>query len=134
MKKLSLIIGMCFLAINIYAAIETKTFDAVKIKSLNIKNQSGNINIVATKSNKATVEIKKNKFDKDCRLNISLSSSTLNVHIDGESWFDAQAINKGLALGGWICYKKSEARKESVSKKTLDFIAMSNFYRIIEDA
>ena len=39
--------------------------------------------------------------------------------LDGESWFDAQMINKGLAVGGWACYKKSEARKETVSKKPI---------------
>lgn len=49
---------------------------------------------------------------------------------DGESWFDAQAINKGLALGGWTCYDKSKVRVEPVSESVITAIATDNHYRI----
>jgi hypothetical protein len=51
---------------------------------------------------------------------------------DGESWFDAQSINKGLALGGWTCYKKSKPIVKPVSRSVLVNICESNRYRLKE--
>jgi hypothetical protein len=49
---------------------------------------------------------------------------------DGESWCDAQAINKGLLFGGWTCYHKSNVKVEPVAESVIKFIANSNHYRI----
>ncbi len=49
---------------------------------------------------------------------------------DGESWFKAHAINKGLVIGGWCCYKKTKPIIKPVSETTLKYIANSNRYNI----
>jgi len=49
---------------------------------------------------------------------------------DGESWCDAQAINKGLLLGGWTCFDKSKVRVEPVAESVIKSIANDNRYRI----
>lgn len=49
---------------------------------------------------------------------------------DGESWIDAQAINKGLLLGGWACFDKSKVRVEPVAESVIRTIATDNHYRI----
>ena len=49
---------------------------------------------------------------------------------DGESWCDSQAINKGLLLGGWTCYKKSKPIIHPVSDSVIKFIANSNHFRV----
>lgn len=49
---------------------------------------------------------------------------------DGEGWWAAQSINKGLAIGGWACYKKSPAKMEKVSESTLRYIAHCNGYKL----
>jgi hypothetical protein len=49
---------------------------------------------------------------------------------DGESWLDAQSINKGLMCGGWTCFKKSKPRVEPVAESVIKSIATDNHYHI----
>jgi len=49
---------------------------------------------------------------------------------DGESWWSAQKINKGLALGGWANFRKTDAKFRPISKETLEYIAESNGYKL----
>mgnify|MGYP003626607069 CR=1 FL=1 len=49
---------------------------------------------------------------------------------DGESWWDAQMINKGLSVGGWYNFKNNLPKVEEVSFKVINTIARSNGYRI----
>lgn len=53
--------------------------------------------------------------------------------IDGEGWLDARAINFGLDIGGWTCFKDSAPVIEKVSEKLLRYIAQSNEYRLIKN-
>ena len=48
---------------------------------------------------------------------------------DNESWVSAQAINKGLLLGGWTHFKKSKPIVKPVSKSVIKYIIESNRYQ-----
>jgi hypothetical protein len=43
---------------------------------------------------------------------------------------DAQAINKGLWMGGWWQFKRNSCEYVDVSESVIKFIARSNGYRI----
>lgn len=52
--------------------------------------------------------------------------------MDGEGWLDARAINLGLDLGGWTCFKDSAPVIEKVSESVLSYIAQSNGYKLLK--
>lgn len=51
----------------------------------------------------------------------------------GESWCAAVAINTGLDIGGFTCYKKSEPIFEEVSESVLSYICHSNGYQLAKN-
>lgn len=52
---------------------------------------------------------------------------------DGESWTDAQLINKGLKLGGWACFKKSDPIMQQPKESVISYMAECNGYKITKD-
>jgi hypothetical protein len=49
---------------------------------------------------------------------------------DGESWWSAQKINKGLAIGGWANFRKTPAKFRPIDKETLQYITKSNGFKL----
>ena len=73
-------------------------------------------------------------YSSNCGLNLKQRECDEILYVlgreDGESWFDAQSINKGLLLGGWTCFDKSKVRVEPVAESVIKAIATDNHYRI----
>jgi hypothetical protein len=49
---------------------------------------------------------------------------------DGESWWSAHKINKGLALGGWANFRKTDAKFRPIDRESLMYIAESNGFKL----
>ncbi|MEQ1877720.1 MAG: hypothetical protein ABL958_13835, partial [Bdellovibrionia bacterium] len=62
--------------------VETREFPASAIKSLELGNLSGDVNISAGQGDKATVTVTKIEFDESCILNLAMNGSTLNIKVD----------------------------------------------------
>lgn len=51
----------------------------------------------------------------------------------GEGWCAATAINTGLDIGGFTCFKKTEPVFEEISESVLHHICNSNGYQLAKD-
>lgn len=84
-----------FTVLGANAATETKQYDASKVKTLIVKNSSGDIKIMATESAQATVVADKVKFSDNCEMTQKLDKSTLVIKVGKKrkslfSWNDCK--------------------------------------------
>lgn len=87
MKKILCVVLLSVSCIALAAMTETTTFDVSKIKSLDITNMSGEVEVKATQSTKAKVKTEKIEFSKNCILKTELKNSTLEIKVERASGF-----------------------------------------------
>lgn len=90
MKKfislLSFILLLCF-SVSSDAEVFKKDFEAGQIEKLKISNTSGSILIKGSPDGKSSIDVKKVKMDKGCKMRVDHSGKTLLVEIKNTSWF-----------------------------------------------
>jgi DUF4097 and DUF4098 domain-containing protein YvlB len=62
--------------------VETKDFAASAIRTLEVQNGNGDVKIISTSSNKASVTVTKIEFVEACRLIVELNGKTLVTKVD----------------------------------------------------
>lgn len=80
-------------AMSAFAAkTETKEFDAKYVKSLDVENMDGAINITGVAADKAIVVAEQEKFPADCRLEISQEGTEVKVKVDQKNFLRKDCI------------------------------------------
>ncbi|MDG0815177.1 DUF4097 family beta strand repeat-containing protein [Bdellovibrio svalbardensis] len=74
------------------AKTETKEFDAKYVKSLEIENMQGAINITGVTSEKAIVVAEQEKFPEDCRMEILQEGTEVKVKVDQKSFMRKDCV------------------------------------------
>lgn len=90
-----IILSLLFVSSAAWAATETREFDAAELKTLKMKNHSGDIRIGASGAAKAVVTYEKLKFDEKCELDVKRFGDELQATVTRESFL-------GSWFGSWF--------------------------------
>ena len=69
-----------------YGNIEEKKFDAAGLRTLKIKNLSGDIKVLASDNKKILVSLTKKRFDKSCSLKMGRNGKSLEIEVKSKGW------------------------------------------------
>lgn len=87
-KLIALVVLSALYSSTTLATVETQEFEAAGLKTLTLKNLSGDAEISVSENNKAVVSAEKVDFEKACSLKIGQTGSELNIEVEKTGWFN----------------------------------------------